>query len=250
MGTSTSYKDCGRQRIQFMINHSSVFTILLLVATMNVAIHGHENSYLGSTRTTDGNIKGMGNDDSFEDRVNQSIQVCNTTKCQEAAEFINSSMDLTVDPCDDFYQYVCGGWLRNNQYRLQGPIIYFPSVYALRDQANEFLRTILRNGTINATVVEEEFLRMPLELYKSCMEMTAIENLGDTPLRGLIRKMGSWCIDDVCNGWNETNWNFTKALLSIHKDYSKEGPLFSVYLNPDPQNSSRNIIGVSKITFL
>ena len=31
-----------------------------------------------------------------------------------AASRLIENMDATVDPCDNFYQYACGGWLKKN----------------------------------------------------------------------------------------------------------------------------------------
>jgi neprilysin len=31
-----------------------------------------------------------------------------------AAAAILQTMDQSVKPCDDFYQYACGGWIKNN----------------------------------------------------------------------------------------------------------------------------------------
>ncbi|KAI8327024.1 hypothetical protein EDC96DRAFT_581015 [Choanephora cucurbitarum] len=42
-----------------------------------------------------------------------SSNVCNTTACIAASEYILAHVDLTVDPCSDFYQYTCGSWVNS-----------------------------------------------------------------------------------------------------------------------------------------
>ena len=41
-------------------------------------------------------------------------QVCLSKTCVTVSSSILNSMDETVDPCDDFYQFACGGWLKSH----------------------------------------------------------------------------------------------------------------------------------------
>ena len=38
---------------------------------------------------------------------------CLTPECVKSAGSLLNSMDLKVDPCDDFYNFVCGSWIDN-----------------------------------------------------------------------------------------------------------------------------------------
>lgn len=38
--------------------------------------------------------------------------MCTTKTCVTVASSILNAMDDTIDPCEDFYQFACGGWIK------------------------------------------------------------------------------------------------------------------------------------------
>ncbi len=45
----------------------------------------------------------------YENKI--SPDICNTTACQTAGKLIRDAINSSVDPCDDFYSFACGGWM-------------------------------------------------------------------------------------------------------------------------------------------
>ena len=40
---------------------------------------------------------------------------CNKQTCLHAAAYLTRNLDTSVDPCDNFYQYACGGWTATHE---------------------------------------------------------------------------------------------------------------------------------------
>ncbi|CAF4460683.1 unnamed protein product, partial [Adineta steineri] len=42
-------------------------------------------------------------------------ELCVTPYCVKAANYLIESLDESAQPCEDFYQFVCGTWIKNNR---------------------------------------------------------------------------------------------------------------------------------------
>src|SRR5438128_8200235 len=99
-----------------------------------------------------------------------------------------ASMDRTADPCADFYQYVCGGWMKSNPIP---PDQASWSVYGkLAEENGEFLWGILEEAAKPAadrTPVQQKIG----DYFESCMDEAHIESLGFTPLQPLLNEISA-----------------------------------------------------------
>ncbi|XP_015268057.1 PREDICTED: endothelin-converting enzyme 1 [Gekko japonicus] len=160
---------------------------------------------------------------------------CLTESCVLVTSAILSSLDQTVDPCEDFFHYACGGWIKTNP--LPDGHSRWGTFNKLWEQNQAVMKHLLENTTAG-TLSEAE--RKAQRYYQSCMNETKIEELKAEPLVDLIRKLGGW---NVTGPWEEDSFNQTLLALAAYHHIS---PFFSLYVSADSKNSSSNIIQVDQ----
>jgi len=99
-----------------------------------------------------------------------------------------NSMDRIADPCVDFYQYVCGGWMKNNPIP---PDQASWSVYAkLADENQQFLWGILEEASDPGRARNAPEQKTG-DFFQACMDEPAIEKLGASPLETALGEIAA-----------------------------------------------------------
>ncbi|XP_068160623.1 phosphate-regulating neutral endopeptidase PHEX [Antennarius striatus] len=168
-------------------------------------------------------------------------EFCLSPECIEAAGSILSKMDQSVDPCEDFYSYSCGGWVKEN------PIPEDSAVYGiypwLRQQVDIKLKELLETPSGPG---ELEAVTKAKILYRSCMNETILEKLDSKPLLKTLKQPEfRWpVVGDGLGGdylWSAERWNLVKTLAELRNQHSKS-VLIRLFVSPDEKNSSYYII--------
>ncbi|XP_026143562.1 neprilysin isoform X1 [Carassius auratus] len=162
--------------------------------------------------------------------------VCITADCTQSASRLIENMDPTVDPCDNFYQYACGGWLKKNI------IPETSSRYSTFDILRDELEVVLKGVLEREESGSSSSLTKAKVLYRSCTNESVIEQRGGAPLLKVLPDVFEWPI--AMDDWDTTygmNWRAEDTIAKLNEKYGKQ-VLISFFIGTDDRDSNAHII--------
>src|SRR5512138_826480 len=91
-----------------------------------------------------------------------------------------NAMDKNADPCVDFYQYSCGGWMKNNP--IPGDQASWSVYGKLANENEQFLWGILEDSA-KPRAKRDAVQQKIGDYFAACMDTAAVEKLGAAPLK-------------------------------------------------------------------
>ncbi|XP_072047517.1 membrane metallo-endopeptidase-like 1 [Amphiura filiformis] len=138
--------------------------------------------------------------------------VCNNTACVSLAHSLLQTMDSSVDPCNDFYDYACGNWIKNT---------IVPDGH---DQAKTMYSDIDRQQDLRVLLEapyksdEPEAVKKARTLYDSCMDKETREANGINIINGGTEAaFGGWPVlgSNPGGNFNADNFDMTAMMTGL-----------------------------------
>ncbi|ERL87973.1 hypothetical protein D910_05361 [Dendroctonus ponderosae] len=143
------------------------------------------------------------------DDAKEGQKMCLTPGCIHTASRVLEYMDQSVDPCDDFYQFTCGNFIKNTNIPDDKSSVTSFSI--ISDTLQEQLRTMIEEPL---KADEPKPFQLTKKLYKACMNKTIIEADGLNTMRQILKQLGGWPALEGSR-WNEGDFDWRQSVYKF-----------------------------------
>ncbi|XP_052092449.1 phosphate-regulating neutral endopeptidase PHEX-like [Mytilus californianus] len=166
----------------------------------------------------------------------------NPTIRQTVTETVLKSLDMNVNPCDNFFKFACGGYIKEKDPPSGGQWAFSRPSNRIRGAVKVEIQSIVKQS-------DQSPLKKAKQLFQSCMDEQTIEIRGGEPILKHLSALGGW---PVLGTWDSKNFDYidllaaTKPLLkdwqfhnqmsgviigmTVQKDFGEKGP-YAIYLD-------------------
>ncbi|XP_061728469.1 neprilysin-2-like [Cydia pomonella] len=168
--------------------------------------------------------------------------ICTTPACIHTASSILKNMNPTVDPCDNFHKFACGGFI---------DMVTIPDekaeVSVLNNFDDQLLNQLKRSMDSPRLAESIRPFRLIKTIYNSCMNRSAIEEQGLTRLLSILKELGGWPVLEG-DSWKDDDFSWISSIYKFRKTGFSIEYFIDLYISEDLRNSTKRIINLGEVT--
>ncbi|XP_058790779.1 neprilysin-2-like [Phymastichus coffea] len=136
-------------------------------------------------------------------------KVCETQACIEAASLILKNIDTKAAPCDNFYQFACGKFLKESVIPESKHSV---STFTLAEKKlQQQLRISLERKMDQKAPRTFKVLQ---SFYNSCSDIAKINETSTNEMLDILKKLGDWPVL-VGQSWNASDFDWKKLIYQM-----------------------------------
>ncbi|KAF2883618.1 hypothetical protein ILUMI_22552 [Ignelater luminosus] len=166
-------------------------------------------------------------------------EICLTPECVIAAADIIKRMDSRINPCDDFYEFTCGQYVRTTIIPEEES--HTKVLSSSKDIIDHELKDILDTLKANKT---QPFILLK-QLYDECLNSNKIQRDNLKDFIKILSSVGGWPAV-AGKKWKDNNIDWKEMSLLLQKMGYYVNYLITLDTTIDPKNNTRYILKIDE----
>ncbi|XP_033220990.1 neprilysin-2-like [Belonocnema kinseyi] len=170
----------------------------------------------------------------------ENSNVCQTLQCKNAANTIRESIDPEVSPCDNFYKFACGNFLKTTHVSKDKMSVdsYSPLHPKIVNQLKSSIEEPVQTN-------EPRFITLLKNFYNACLKMKVTEKNARHTLIEKLKNMGGWPLLEG-DSWKAQKFDWEQASCSMVNEGLLTDSLFAFDIVTDFKDSTKNVLDIDQ----
>ncbi|XP_067658960.1 neprilysin-1-like [Haliotis asinina] len=158
--------------------------------------------------------------------------MCLTKECIQHVNQVLTRLNRSADPCEDFFEYSCGGWVRS--HTIPDDRSSYDTLSHLHDVVQHQLRDLMET---EGSVGDPESMQRARALYNTCVDEDTIESKGTVTVLQFLKQYGGW---PLLQRGDNLPITIEELIATATNDFMNV--LVTITVSEDLKNSSRMVI--------